>query len=191
MAMLFCKPPVSVSIDGSDYEINTDFRVWLEIERLLCSSEMSEGERIAQCFVLAYPQLPPNPFGALEEMMGFYFAGKKPSPSASSFGASGVMPVYDFAADSAYIYGSFFSQYGIDLFDAELHWWKFRALLACLSDKSKFAQVVSYRSTDTQAIGDPNKKRFYERMKKIYALPDNRTEEEKEAAQNESMECLF
>ncbi len=191
MAILFCKPPLSVTIDGEDYKINTDFRVWIEIEELLYSSKLSEGERFARCLILAYPQLPPHPFGALEELFRFYFAGKTPSPSAASFHASKTMPVYDLAEDAAYIYGSFLAQYGIDLFDAELHWWKFRALLTCLSDKSKFAQIVSYRSTDTQAIDDPNKRRFYEKMKRLYALPDNRTQEEKEAMQCESMECLF
>lgn len=189
MAKLFYRLPHSISIDGKDYEINTDFRVWIEIEKLLCSSESASGDKLAKCLALAYHELPPSPFAALEGLLNFYSLGRQSESGGGSHALSA--PLYDLEADAEYIYGSFMSQYGIDLSEVELHWWKFRALLACLSDDCKFAKVVSYRSTDTHDIKDVRQKRFYEKMKRLYALPDNRTAEEKEMALTESMGCLF
>ncbi len=189
MAKLFQRLPHSVCIDGKDYEINTDFRVWIEIEKLLCSSESDNVGKLAKCLALAYRELPPSPFAALEGLLNFYSAGQQNKVKITHHAPSA--PLYDLETDAEYIYGSFMSQYGIDLSESELHWWKFRVLLACLNDDCKFAKVVSYRSTDTHDIKDIRQKHFYEKMKRLYALPDNRTAEEKEMALTESMGCLF
>lgn len=189
MAKLFHSLPNSIRIDSMDYDINTDFRVWIEIEKLLCSSESASGDKLAKCLALAYRELPPSPFAALEGLLTFYSSGRQNKSDCCPHAPSA--PLYDLEADAEYIYGSFMSQYGIDLTDAELHWWKFRALLACLGEDCKFARVVSYRSTDTHEIKDARQKHFYEKMKRLYALPDNRTAEEKEMALTESMNCLF
>ena len=39
---------------------------------------------------------------------------------------------------------------------------------------------MGYRATELNTIKDKETKKFYKKMKKIYALPDMRTEEEKE-----------
>jgi len=100
-------------------------------------------------------------------------------------------PLYDAVLDSAYIYGSFLSQYGIDLSCTRLHWWKFRTLLACLDDDSKFSRIVAYRGADTHSITDPAKRQFIEKMKRLYSIPDPRTDEEREMELSQCLEGLF
>lgn len=66
---------------------------------------------------------------------------------------------------------AFKEQYGIDLNDANLHWWKFRALFMSLRADCMFTKILGYRTmpiTSKMSTADRN---FYQRMKKLYALP--------------------
>lgn len=62
--------------------------------------------------------------------------------------------LYDFEADSAAIYAAFMECYGIDLIEqrGRLHWDKFTALLAGLSEKTYFKQIVSIRQRTTAGL---------------------------------------
>ena len=191
MSFSFTPPPTSVIIDGMEYKINTDFRVWIEIEELLKSNSVPPQKRLAECLILAYPKLPPNPKSALEELLRFYSMGNTPPNQEDRSPALPSAPVCDLRADFTYIYGSFMECYNIDLCNTALHWWKFRALMQCLDENCKFAKIISYRSINPQSIADRNQRQFCMRMKKLYALPDPRTDEEKEMAQNETMSTLF
>src|SRR5690606_32954441 len=65
-----------------------------------------------------------------------------------SIHGSNEKPPFDFEKDAEYIYASFMYDYGIDLFEVQgkLHWKKFKALLAGLSDESKLMKVIGYRT---------------------------------------------
>lgn len=60
-----------------------------------------------------------------------------------------------------------------------MHWWKFKALFHALDENLEFMKIMRYRAVDITKI-PKEQKDFYRKMKQIYALPDNRTEEEKE-----------
>ena len=61
-----------------------------------------------------------------------------------------------------------------------MHWWKFRALFKGLDDNVQFSKIMSYRAIDLSQIKDKDEKLKYKKLKKIYALPDMRTQEQKE-----------
>jgi len=91
-----------------------------------------------------------------------------------SIRGSNEKPPFDFEKDAEYIYASFMYDYGIDLFEVQgkLHWKKFKALLAGLSDESKLMKVIGYR---TMEIPPPNKYNAKERqrlieLKRYYSL---------------------
>lgn len=91
-----------------------------------------------------------------------------------SIHGSNEKPPFDFEKDAEYIYASFMYDYGIDLFEVQgkLHWKKFKALLAGLSDESKLMKVIGYR---TMEIPAPNKYNAKERqrlieLKRYYSL---------------------
>lgn len=88
---------------------------------------------------------------------------------------------YNITQDADYIYASFMQDYGIDLFEQQgkLHWYKFKALLAGLSDETKFKRVVEIRMKDPNEKGlSAKEKRQIRDAQMVYAL--NITEEDVE-----------
>lgn len=90
--------------------------------------------------------------------------------------------IYDFTQDAGIIYASFFRAYNMDLLEMQgkLHYKKFIQLLMHLDDKSKFKEVLHIRS---MKLPKPDKYNAEYRadimkMKRTYALPDNRPEEQ-------------
>lgn len=186
------KPPSCAVLSGKKYALNTDFRVWIEIEKLLTANvgESERRARLAAALAMAYPKLPKNASEAINGMLWFYSAGKNDariSEKPREKSKKRYKAVYDFEADFEYLWGAFLSEYGIDLSRDELHWWKFRALLMSLSDECRFSKILAYRCTDTSEIENKEVRRFYEKMKKRFRLPDVRTAEERE---RETAECL-
>lgn len=82
---------------------------------------------------------------------------------------------YCLKQDAPYIYASFMSDYGIDLFEAhgKLHWEKFKALLSGLTDGSKFLRVIEIRTMELPTGKGSEKQRAQiKRMKKAYELKE-------------------
>ncbi len=170
MAASLMKICDSVKIDGRDYRINTDFRVWIEIEGLLFEKDTDDEERLAKILVIAYPVLPPDPIKAIEKIAWFYSGGETCVKEIQNT----KPPVYDLREDFDYVWGAFKGEFGIDLTSEKMHWWKFRVLLGCLSDDCFFSKVVGYRSIDLSLIKDKEQRRFFERMKKRFKLLNSR-----------------
>lgn len=147
-------------------------------------------ENIVSIFSLVFYELPPNFFDALKAVISFY--SKNEEIKQDGEGSTYKKRYFDFEADGDFIYSSFLQQYNIDLCESEqLHWWKFKALMNGLSDETQFVKVVQYRGMDLSKIKDKEQKSFYRKMKALYKLPDNRSEEQKEKALNSAMEGLF
>ena len=62
-----------------------------------------------------------------------------------------------------------------------MHWWEFKALLQGLNDDTQFVKIMSYRAIDLGKIKDKEEKKRYKELQELYALPDMRTMEQKEA----------
>lgn len=169
----------AVCIDGVDYELNTDWSVWLEIDSLL-SGRAADGMRLAKALTLAYPVLPHSLLGAVRGMLMFFSGGEECAAEVSSPPAPHTR-VCDLGQDFEYIWGAFLSEYGIDLTETGMHWWRFRTLLSCLGKDCRYSQIVMYRSVDLTKIKDAEQRRFYAEMKKRYRLRDMRSAEEREA----------
>ena len=88
--------------------------------------------------------------------------------------------VLDYDYDQDYIVGAFQQLYGIDLTVENIHWWRFKMLFNSLTKETKLVEIMGYRSMEINPKWDESHRKFYQDMKILYALPDNRTEEEKE-----------
>jgi hypothetical protein len=170
------------------YKINTDFKIWIEIEHLIFDIQKSDEEKFAKILCLAYPILPPDPVAAAKGIFWFYSAGDDKGQDAAT---KKIIPMYDLTEDYDYVWGAFLSEFGIDLTSVDMHWWKFRTLLACLSDKSKFSKIVGYRAIDTGKIKDKETRRFYEQMKKKFRLAAWNLDLFKEERLAEGLEDFF
>jgi hypothetical protein len=115
-------------------------------------------------------------------------------PAANQPAASTPKKTYCFTQDAGIIYASFFRSYQIDLFEVrgKLHWKKFLQLLLHMDDKSKFKEVINIR---TMKVPKPTKynaeyRKDIQKMKRIYALEDTRTEQEKLQEMNAKLNAL-
>ena len=61
-----------------------------------------------------------------------------------------------------------------------LHWFKFKAMFEGLKSDNKICEIMGYRAIDINKIKDKDEKKKYRSLQRQYALPDNRTQEEKE-----------
>ncbi len=177
--------PDHVEIDGKKYSINTDFRISILFELLMQDRTILDSEKIYMALDLYYPQIPHNLEQAVDKMLWFYRCGKDDEDDSvrngSPTGSGKASMIYSFEHDAEYIYSAFLDQYGIDLQDIEhLHWWKFRALFKGLKDDNLICKIMGYRSIEITNDMSDSEKKYYRKMKQIYALPDNRTQEEKE-----------
>jgi hypothetical protein len=160
--------PEAVSVNGKDYPINTDFRVWIDIQNILSDSSLSSVERVIRFFSLAFisPALPDSVDGALFALSEFL----SPLPKGEGINEKCTAPAFSFTYDGGLIYAAFLSQYGIDLSSARLHWWRFLALFYSLNN-CKFTEIVGIRNADLSSVKDRDYKQFLRKQKRLYRLP--------------------
>ena len=170
--------PSSVKIDGTEYEINSDFRTSVLFSLLMEDDNLNEEEKVLQALNLYYPVVPDNSEEAIEQIKWFYSCGKLDNPIGNNKARASSKKVFDFEVDANYIYSAFMSQYRIDLQDIEeLHWWKFKALLEGLKEDNKLSKIIEYRSVDLSKIKDKEQRKFYKDMQKQYSLNKESKEE--------------
>lgn len=164
--------PESVLIDGKKYPINCDFRIGMQFERIL-KGDGSDDAKLLKLLSMYYPKIPPNLNAAIDRMLWFYRCGeeeeKEEKPRQRYQRRTSKEPAYSFAQDAPYIYAAFKEQYGIDLTESDMHWWKFVALFESLSEDTKMSKIMYYRKASTS--GMPKERRaFINEMKKLYQI---------------------
>ncbi|WP_148550658.1 bacteriophage Gp15 family protein [Paraclostridium bifermentans] len=182
--------PKSVIIDDLEYEINSNFRESILFEQLMQVHEFSDEEKIYQALSIYYPKIPKNLNEAIKEMLSFYKCGKEEEyeNTDSNASKSSSTKIYDFDYDADYIYSAFLSQYNIDLQDVEyLHWWKFKAMFNGLNSDNKIVEIMGYRSIKLNSIKDEKQRKHYRKLQKLYKLPINKNEYEKQSELNKAL----
>lgn len=174
-------------------DFNTDFRIGMLFEMLMQDRNIDKKTKIIQAINLYYPH--PEQIDDFEkaynDIIWFYTCGKsefnnKADDEKESKKKKVKSPkdekIYDYEYDDGYIYSAFLQQYGIDLQEIKyLHWWKFKSLFDALNKDTKIVEIMGYRAIDLGKIKDKEEKNRYKKLKKIYQLPDMRTEAQKES----------
>lgn len=91
--------------------------------------------------------------------------------------------LYSLEEDAQYIYASFLYDYQIDLIDQQgkMHWFKFNALLASLSDDTMFKRVIDIRQRKPNKHMSGEEKSNLMKLQQLYALKKSQEEIEFEA----------
>ncbi|GAE00959.1 protein gp15 [Clostridium botulinum B str. Osaka05] len=179
MNILIDLVPITVEIEGEDYEINSNFRTSVLFELLIQDKSISEENKVIQALQLYYPVIPSNINIAIDRMLWFYRCGKYIVPSKGT-GKGKSKQIYNFEYDDDYIYSAFLDQYGIDLQDIEyLHWWKFKAMFKSLKEGNEIVKIMGYRSMDLSKIKDKEEKKYYRKMQELYKIPIDKDEKDK------------
>ena len=181
MNLLLDSVPDSVVIDGVRHDVDTDFRVFIQIEKILHDESLSNREKVLKWLQLVFGQIPTNIQAAVDRVMWLYRCGADLDEKSSTGHKAKETLLYDFEFDAPYIYAAFLAQYGIDLTEEDLHWWKFIALFRALTGDSKIVEIMSYRAADPSEIKDEKERARILKLKRIYAIPVTMTLEQKVA----------
>lgn len=177
MNMLTDSVPESLTIAGTEYEINTDFHVWLKFEMLLSDEVEDSNATLLDIKKLIFKsKIPPDRADeeATEKILWFYRCGKPEQKGGKS-----SKKIFDYDYDDGYICAAFMEQYHIDLNKANLHWWKFHALMISLSENTEFVKIMGYRAIEINSKMSVAQKAFYQKMKKHYKLPVKKEEQQR------------
>lgn len=197
MNLLIERLPHTIEIDGVDYPINTDFRLMIEFEIISNGPETIEEKGPKTLAIVErffYGRFISNSNLAAEAFLWFYRCGDTHQKTAEDDSKSNRTPprVYSFDIDGALIHAAFLNQYDIDLVEVEfMHWWVFRSLMTALKDDCEFKKVIGYRTIEITKDMSPEQRRAYKKLKKLYQLPDYRTEEERESDFANALDALF
>lgn len=167
----------------SGLKIRTDFRESIKFELLMQDNNVKDKDKVALALNLYYDKIE-NVEQALKDITWFYSCNIKNEEKEENKKEStdNNKQIYSYEFDDKYIYSAFKEQYNIDLNSIKyLHWWKFKALMGNLSENTQFVKIMGYRAIDLSKIKDKEEKARYKKLKKMYALPDMRTTEQKEA----------
>lgn len=181
---MFCnKVPESLNISGTEYEINTDFRVWIKFEMLLSDNAETTISDIKK--LIFNSEMPPSVLDeeTTEQILWFYRCGKPEQKGTSS----NAKEIFSYDYDDRYIFAAFMEQYCIDLDNQDLHWWKFQALMLSLSDNTEFVKIMGYRAIEINSKMTAAQKAFYQKMKKHYKLPLKKEYQQKYNAIEEAL----
>ena len=198
MNILTHKLPKAIIICDEKYHINTDFRVWITFEEKFEELKNGSKEAFVEICKLCFKiddvepfKLPPTWLDTAKALFAFYCGyddieelKDKRNEAEDEEDARSMQKsqrIYSFSFDAEYIYAAFLQQYGIDLTETNMHWWKFKALFSALTSETKMHEIMGIRAVDISKITDKDQRAHYLRAKRIYALPDMRSEEEKEA----------
>ena len=173
------------NITPNGLKIRTDFRESIKFELLMQNSNIEEKDKVTLALNLYFYDINIKNEEELKksvnDILWFYRCGKEETTSQGKETKKETSKrIYSYEFDAEYIYSAFMEQYKIDLNKEHLHWWKFKALFNSLNEEVLFSKIMSYRAMDLLKIKDKDMKKYYKKMKKIYALPDSRSEEEKE-----------
>lgn len=194
MNILIDKLPCSVIVDNIDTEIVSDFRTSILFEQLMKDNSVNDDAKIELALNLYFPkQYIINTVDAVNKIIWFYSGGKDIKESSGKSNSSNKhINIYDFEQDADYIYAAFMEQYKIDLADIDyLHWWKFKSLFYGLNKDIQLSKIMFYRSIELTDDMTKNERKFYREMKRLYALEDMRSEEEKEQDFNDCLAGMF
>lgn len=188
----FPSPPQTVIVADREIPIETDFRASVAFEQLAADPDAAPEDVALAMLDLYFPQyagrftavttedepelvhLALHAEETVESLLAFYGGGLSVPKSGSGKGKR----LYDFTYDEAHIYASFLQAYQIDLREAKLHWWNFKALFCALPHDTVFGRMLHIRSVEISPKMSKDEKAYYKKLKKLYALPDKKSERE-------------
>lgn len=173
-----------VCVNGKKYEIRTNFRYSILFELTMQDSSLDPGTKVRKGLNLYYPEIPDDLNAAVDAILWFYRCGKEETNQQKRMAArKGKKQLYSFEHDAGLIYAAFLSGYKIDLQDIEyMHWWRFRFLFNSLPRDCEFVRAMEYRSIEINDKMTKDQKEFYKKMKRMYALPLSKDEDNRQTA---------
>ena len=180
--------PFSLAVGGASLHIDTDWRTWVDVSRVLSRADVPAGERAEAAMALAFdradlPAAMRSPQEALDAIGAFLACEREPGqgrPPTRSQRKLARKRLFDWDWDGPLVVADFQREYGIDLTDpaCSMHWWRFKALFDGLSDTSRTMRAIGVRAADLDAKGMTDAQRSALREQKAALMLPARTREE-------------
>lgn len=157
------------------HRICTDFRVGIQIVKLLDDEEYSQIERFACASDLLFDDIPETVEECIKGIIWYLSAWNHDGKSGDR---QDDIIVMDYDIDQWRIYAAFRRQYGINLDCDDMHFWEFMGLLQNLEDCS-FTRVMDIRAKPIDSKMPAEQKEALKKAKKIYGIKREEPEEGK------------
>lgn len=174
------QPPRHITINDTEYPINWDFKVWVEISLLFQqidpeNPENENQELLLQAVYLAFDCIVNEPAqdvinAMVEFMQGYPVTDNGYTQLESESGEK----LYSFKHDINYIVIAIRNQSGIDLTyrrSEPFHWWDFMLEFQTLEAEHYICKIMGYR-------GYTGEDKEYIKLREIHALPRELTRSE-------------
>jgi hypothetical protein len=153
-------------VSGKHYKIHTGHSYWFRFAQIL-----GQDVKLLSEFSHLYDgEIPEDQQAGIDALCNFYYEPKELPRTEGDTGER----VLDYEIDSDLIYSAILQCYGIDLYEKQIHWHKVRAMISGLTG-TRLNDIMRYRCAKT------GKNKEIARLKRIWALPEKMTQEDKAA----------
>lgn len=175
MNPLYDSFPTMVSVNGKGYRIITHFGEWVKFVDMVQDADLTPHDKFIHALQY-YIELPPDRTENVMDALIDFFVMRGLSRDKAPEGISEEpyvhrKPLFDFGYDAGCIIAGFRQAYGLDLTNADLHWWHFRILLDGLPENTEFKQRIYYRGINVGEIKDVKEKQRILKIQRQIALP--------------------
>lgn len=170
---MFYSLPTTLTVDGVEYSIRSDFRVILDIIAMLNDSTLTQLERAEDALTMLYEEIPQNAEEALKQCFWFINAGQtegKRSPR-----------LVDWEKDFPYIVSPVNHVLGCECrTEKYIHWWTF--LSAYMEMKEcVMTEIISIRSKLLRGKKlEKHEREWLRQNRDLVTLPTKYTAEDEE-----------
>lgn len=180
--------PDHIVVEGAVYCINPTFKAVLKCLAMLEDCEIPDGYKPEYLkrwfFVENYPVDALAVFHEFVSVERYVYI----DPFAEARERAGQdEPKWDSDFDADQIYASFYQAYKIDLFEEDMHWYKFIALLKGLPDGTAFVDRIHLRTKDLSHYKGNDLMKITELKQSVQIPPKYTPEELAEIAEFEHM----
>lgn len=165
--------PVSLEIDGEQYEINTDFRIALLIFEAYSDKGLSDYEKAAVCLNCLYKEVPENTDEAMKKAVWFLDGGDVPKPKKAP------ARIIDWSYDESIIFPAVNKVAGFETRSAKyVHWWTFLGYFSEIGE-GLYSQVMNIRQKKAKGKKlEKWEKEFYSEHKELVDIKEKLTPEQ-------------
>ena len=171
--------PTTLSVDGVDYAIRSDYRVILNIFEAFADDELRDSEKVLVMLKCLYVDVPDDIQQAAEKAVWFIDGGG--SSATQSDKPQNKVKLIDWEQDEQIIFSAVNKVAGKEIRALEyLHWWTFLGFFNEIGE-GLFSTVLNIRSKKAKGKKlEKYEQDFYKSHKDLIDIKKKYTEEEKE-----------
>lgn len=172
--------PSAVSVGGKFYAVRTGHPWWFRFAEVV----REKNALLSDLDFIYDGEVPADRKEGFKALCAFY---QPETELPRKSGESGGEAALDYTADAELIFAGILEQYGIDLFEREVHWHKVLAMISGLHS-TRLNEIIGYRLYRKPAQGE-SYERNMERLKRMWRIESE--EEREEAAKAAEREREF